>query len=615
MKKSLYFLVLIFILGFGFWYWRLQSPDVISSDTVVKGDYAVEKGKHVAIAKGAILTIEGNFDIRGKLSCEDGPLRVIVRDNFNLSGEIACDDGDVQLVERSGLLATTPEEIGKLYEEAAKDSGEGQSIGPLEDKGESTSFSPHNTFLTRPDEEKNKSRGLIPKASASSHTVVVSGKFAVGTPSEGVKRIVVFNFPTAAGMEIRNLELTGPDGRAGADDKAAGCSARGKDGEDAFRFLAYAGNMTVNNFTLKLGSGGKGGDAETTKNCDPGVAIGGAGGKSGNFKMVAGNEFKITGAFIIEPGKGGEAGSAKAYGKDGGPTEKGGDATSTGGAGAHNKKALGIRGNVAGTENVQIGSMVGGKGGDALAAPGKGGDGIGCKSNGGPGGNASATGGRGGDASLALSAGASRVSGARDVGGDGGSADATAAKAGDGGDCGPEDAGGNGGKGGDATAKPGAGGVGKTSNGQDGKNINEIGGNGGNGGDGCPEGAGGKGGKGNPPGKDGDPGKNLCVEIGKDAETSLPDDAANVDTEPNPSPTPQGQKIQAIQYNGKYIPIANQLHVEPGHGTDPTRSCPQDHWHSFEGIVVATDKTQIIEPQDPCGFGIISQRPVVEVEI
>ena len=47
------------------------------------------------------------------------------------------------------------------------------------------------------------------------------------------------------------------------------------------RFLAQAPILTVNNFTLNLGSGGNGGKAETKKDCDPGVAEGGQGGKAG----------------------------------------------------------------------------------------------------------------------------------------------------------------------------------------------------------------------------------------------------------------------------------------------------------------------------------------------
>ncbi|MDP3741517.1 MAG: hypothetical protein Q8R08_04315 [bacterium] len=640
MKKILYIIVLILALGLGFWYWKFNRPEIIAVDTVVKGDYEVERGKRISLEKGVLLTVEGDLDLDGEIYCSDSSqLRLIVTGNANISGRLKCEsgensgiqmvvngsvtfaedseissNGDIQLAENTNLLAQTTDQLDKLYEDSGAKNASGKSIGPLIETGQAA-FETDSGITASPQPKGNWFRGLLgtKKAKADSHTVVIGGRINVATPPPGVKRIVVFNFPTAAGVEIRDLELKGPDGRPGDDDKNASCSARGKDGEDAFRFLAYAGNMTVNNFTLKLGSGGKGGDAETTRDCDPGIATGGAGGKSGNFKMVGGNEFKIIGVFIIEPGKGGDAGKATAYGKDGGPSQKGGDATANGGQGAANKKELSIVGTIAGTENVQIGSMIGGKGGDATAIGGKGGDGIGCRSNGGPGGNATAVGGNGGDAQVSLAGGAGRTAGAQDNGGEGGSSDAKAGRGGEGGDCGPEDAGGPGGKGGDATSKPGSGGIGTTKNGDDGEKKNEVGGDGGNGGDGCPEGAGGNGGKGNPPGKDGSPGKNLCP---KDSKTSTqPDDPSGIDPEPDPTPTPSGTKVQVILYNGKYISISNQLHKETGHESDPTRSCPQEHWHSFEGIVITTDKTQITEPVDPCGFGTTSAHPAMEISL
>ncbi len=615
MKKTLYLLILILVLGLGFWYWKANRPEIIFSDTVVKGDYAVEKGQRIALAEGATLTVEGNLDIEGRLSCQAGPLRVIVQGDLNVSGEIVCDDGDIQLVERKELLAVSAEQIGDLYEEAAKDAGGGQRVGPF--KGEEEQARSDSTNFSELNPSDVSKFSFLIKAQAASHTAVVTGKVAVGTPPPGVKRIVVFNFPTAAGLQIKDLELEGPAGRPGADDKGVSCTAKGKDGEDAFRFLAYAGNLTVNNFTLKLGSGGKGGDAETTKDCDPGMATGGASGQSGNFKMIAGNEFKITGAFIIEPGKGGRGGDAVAHGKDVGPSQKGGDATASGGKGADNNKKLGISGTVAGTEHVQIGSVVGGPGGDATANPGKGGDGLGCASPGGPGGSATASGGQGGKASLNLAGSAGRTPGGgaqEDVGGDGGNADSQGGQGGEGGDCGPQGPGGKGGNGGDATSKPGSGGVGSSKNGADGSKNNETGGNGGDGGDGCPEGNGGKGGKGNPQGTDGKPGKNLCLAAKAGSQT-IPDETSNVDTGLTPTPTPPGQKIQVILYHNKYIPIDNQLHREPGHETDPSRSCPAEHWHSFEGIVISTDKTQIAEPADPCGFGATKDHPLMEIEV
>lgn len=634
-NRLIYLLILILAAGGIYWYAKSRPTNVIAADTTIKGDYEVKKGEKTVLQNGSTLTVEGNFTVKGKLSCDGGPLQVVVKGNLRVEDEVGCQakageaekaageaagagirivaqggvvfsensritsDGDVQIVESEGLLAKTSEAVEKLYQETGNDSGAGQRIGPFTGENETAAV---RSIISGASQRRNGWLWLlgITSAKAAGNTVVVGGKVVVATPPPGVKRIVVFNFPGATGLEIKNFELTGPNGRSGADDKGKSCTAKGKDGEDAFRFLATAGNMTVNNFTLNLGSGGKGGDAETTKNCDPGTATGGAGGKSGNFKMIAANEFKITGAFVINPGKGGAGGTATAYGKDGGPSEKGGDAIATGGKGADNKKQLAIVGDIAGTNNVQVGSVYGGDGGSAAAKPGKGGDGIGCGKPGGPGGNGTATGGKGGKASVVLAGGVGRTPGAEDVGGKGGDADSYGAQAGKGGDCGPEGPGGNGGKGGDAKSTKGAGGEGTTSSGQDGAVKNETGGNGGNGGDGCPEGSGGKGGVGNPPGTDGKPGKNLCKPpVRQPSQTTPPE---------TPPPTQSTKTIPVIEYQGKYLPV-QQLIVESEVG------CGAAHWHAAEGVVRATDGTYVPDPGPPCGYGKQSEKPVLQVQV
>jgi len=636
-RLGLIALAVIIVGAVGIWYFTKRPTDVISADTTINGDYTVESGQRYLLRSGATLTVEGSLTIDGSMSCEDGPLRLVVHGDLSINDELRCEtnasqngirivagesvnisgdaeivsNGSVQFAESEGLLATSDAEIEALYQDAATDTGTGPRVGPLSDEGTAvTSFPAVKSRISK--SGRINIFDLIPSAQATSHTVVLGGRITVPTPPPGVRQVIVFNFPTAVGAEIRNLELTGPDGRAGEDDKGNGCTARGKDGEDAFRFLAYAGNLTVNNFTLTMGSGGKGGDAETTKDCDPGTATGGKGGKGGNFKMVAGNEFQITGAFVVNPGKGGAGGAAIAHGKDGGSSEKGGDATATGGAGADNNKKLGVEGSVAGTENVQIGSLDGGPGGDATANPGKGGDGLACKP-GGPGGKGTATGGKGGDAKLILAGSAVRAQGATDSGGDGGDAKTHGGNGGKGGDC-PDGAGGNGGDGGSATAKFGIGGKAEVS-GFDGGKLDETGGNGGNGGNGCPEGKGGKGGTGNPPGKDGTDGKKICPTSEEQSQTAPPDSEIDQPPVQDGGQTEGKVKVDVIQYQSKYIPIASQIHKEPGHTADPSRSCPEEHWHSFEGIVMTTDNAQVYEPADPCGFGYTSDHPVMQVEV
>lgn len=191
-------------------------------------------------------------------------------------------------------MATSKQQLDKLYDDAASPSGAGQRIGPFTEQGQKAAVSDYSPWLASTPSARS-GFVLIPRAQAAGPIVVVAGKVVVAPPPPEVKQIVVFNFPGAAGLEIKNFEFTGPNGRDGASDQGKSCNARGKDGEDAFRFLAYAGNMTVDNFTLKLGDGGKGGDA---------TSHGGPAGNGGN----CGPE-----------GQGGPGGAGKPPGTDGKP--------------------------------------------------------------------------------------------------------------------------------------------------------------------------------------------------------------------------------------------------------------------------------------------------------
>ncbi len=267
---------------------------------------------------------------------------------------------------------------------------------------------------------------------------VPSGKIMVPPPPKGVKKIILyygFGQPTQA--IFKNLEIVGPDALDGDDDPLPGkkpdCNATGKDGQPALQLSSQAPMITINNFILRLGRGGNGGNA-TTDVCTPqATARGGNGGVSGNIKMEATKSFRIERQFCLFPGDGGNGGSANAYGADGisrtvaskDPAlcngENGGSATAHGGKGGDNTKELRVYGKVQGIGNIFIGSLIAGKGGNAAAKPGKGGDGF---TNGGQGGDAVASGGGGGNAHLTYPrfAGVQRVKGSVDQGGEGGDA-------------------------------------------------------------------------------------------------------------------------------------------------------------------------------------------------
>lgn len=512
------------------------------------------------------LTVNGGLEVTGALYCDRGETVADgdLSHGINIvatKGAVFGDDsalvtnGHVQLVDDAANLATTQEAIDELFADAAADSGaeeEGFRMGPFipVESLDDITYVPADADSTTgqillPQENKvtflEKVRGtMISEAQAKVQatdatgaavpdTVKIGGKWVVGnpnaappknlkipTPPKNIKKIILnFNFGKNNSMTLANWTLTGPDGLIGAT-VTGSCDVTGGPGNDAMRLNAKAANITINNFTLNLGNGGEGGLGETSKDCDPGNAKGGEGGKAGNFKMIASNNFQITGAFNVTPGKGGIGGKAIAHGKTGElgcPGTKGGDAISRGGVGGDNKKGLKIIGTVAGTSNINIGKLVGGKGGSATSNGGIGGAGNACDCDGGLGGNTQTTGGNGGDAiSKKFTS----------IGGDAGDTSDNPGIGGNGFDCDATGPGGDGGVGGNVqTAEQGKPGTGSTSNGQSGTSLNATGGDGGNGGDGCNEGAGGAGGKGNPDGEKGDDGVNLCLDVNTNTGVSL----------------------------------------------------------------------------------------------
>lgn len=195
------------------------------------------------------------------------------------------------------------------------------------------------------------------------------------------------------------------------------------------------------------------------------TATGGNGGKSGNMKARAGGGFDFSaGSLLINPGVGGSGGCAVATGIDGVvgcPGTPGFSAVATGGDGGENRKKMTVRG-FDPTDNISMGPLTGGIGGDATATGGKGGDGQdgppGC--DGGLGAPASATGGKGGNVSYSYS-GPGAIAAPILTGGDGGDSISDSGRGGHGGDWIPFN-GGSGANGGDSTAVGGLVGTGST---------------------------------------------------------------------------------------------------------------------------------------------------------
>lgn len=533
-KSKVYVLAaaaVIIIAGLFWYFYGRTEVVVVAENMAVSGDYVVEKGTRVEISNGAVITVEGDTDIFGEISGDEKGVAIVAKGNvtFDKDAKITA-KGNVQIVGDASALAGTQEKIDEAFDEAGRDEGVEPRFGPFVPASGGTSSSgiaPYafdNTetrsavksgvaaFLTKTARAADAQAADEPDVIVTlSGTIDLSGADAADEKSR--KRIIIVSFPPSAGkvqMILKDLNIIGPQNtpRGVDDNKKDKCITKGGKGSDGLRLRGHAWGIEINNFTVALAKGGDGGDAETKIDCDPGVARGGEGGDSGNMKLTADNNFKITGAFHIIPGKGGNGGAAIAHGKDAGPGQTGGKAEAYGGKGNNNKKELSAKGTVTGLTNITVDVLVGGDGGNATANGGNGGDNVGCGKNGGAGGEAIAEGGKGGDASLIVFGAPSPVF---DIGGNGGNADALGGKGGNGGNCDAKGKGGNGGKGGNATDKEGKGGAGDTA-GIDGTGTS-FGGNGGNGGSGCPEGKGGKGGTGDTPGADGSDGKNLCAAV------------------------------------------------------------------------------------------------------
>ena len=585
---------------------------IITGDTFIPNNFTLAAGKLIILKNNAKFSVGENMTIDGSIICDGGALRMHVGGTLRVNGTLNCilpegttpehgvaivisaahaefndnariiANGHVELMNDEQRLLTSPDGIANVYNETGEDSGVSPRIGPLSEKD--------------PTRAINEAAGSsAPKNSAGVPSVILGGTWYLGDgntisggtitppPPKGVKNILVdIDFGQNGDISMQNFHLIGPSGRGGSDDLTTHCTSRGGDGENAFRMRVNTGTLMINGFRLELGSGGNGGSAQTTTDCAPALAVGGAGGEAGNFKMTASEKITIV-HFEIIPGAGGKGGNARAYGKDGGtacPGADGGDATATGGDGAVNKTALAARGAIAGIDNLTAGRFEGGAGGGALAKSGNGGAGVGCSCRGGRGGDGRATGGRGGDAQGDIPMGTIEAHG-----GDGGNGEAAGGRGGDGGNCPLKPEGGTGGKGGDARVYQGIEGKGTTASGNKGVIKTQPAGDGGKGGDGCGAGLGGAGGIGAPLGSMGANGTRAC-----------PNDSPVSGT----LPPPEAPLVSAILYHGKYLPV-DQLMIENKAG------CGAEHWRALEGVVKATDGTMIPDTQFQCGFGKINE--------
>lgn len=654
--------VLLIVVGLG-WFFYVDKivAQTIDKDTTINGDYTITK--RTVFKNGARLTVTGNLDVQQELDCVNGPINIAVNGNLSVTGNINCirtkqelvtdkvgnglsvsaagsinfdksvkvtTNGSVQLTDSPAKIVTTQDKIDAIYNNVGVDSGSGKRVGPFVASAKPSSSAPYGVVVA----DAQMPQTVIPELVVPEihHTdfnffnvaqaqvppivpVQIGGTWIVGdgkippgqivvpTPHyfDNVNKIIVnFDFGPDHNVRIQDLDLTGPDGLGGPSDIGGNCEALGDDGKDAMRLNVQASNLTINNFDLHLGSGGNGGDAKTGTSCDPASAKGGKGGQSGNFKIIGADNFDIEGAFNIDPGYGGDGGSAIATGKKvadtGCPGETGAVATATGGVGSDEKKDLSSIGSVSGLNNVKISQTHGGWGGNAEAYGGNGGPGDGCSCAGGNGGLANSSGGNGGNASLKVFGGQ-----ADSFGGNGGNIVAVGGNGGQGGQGGLTCAGGNGGNGGAVFGLSGLGGSGATERGNDGKTTTKKGGDGGNGGSGCGPGDGGKGyvplldGT---PGLDGKPGSKTCPPVNTNTSTA--------------TPPPVEPDIQVVNANGILIP-RNQL-IVGGDAPNSDTGCGALHWHAANEFGVTSCDGQFMrDPGPQCGYCKLSECAVETV--
>ena len=163
MPKIILILIVAGLLGY-FGYNNFFTQSEINSDTVIKGDYKINKGKTVVLKNGSKLTVEGKVDIAGILKCEGGSLNLESKGDLKITGAFICNrksedlkkgsdeqginiigssnitfdkdsvlasNAHIQIVESADLLLKTKEDYIKAFNEIAKDEGEGIRVGPL----------------------------------------------------------------------------------------------------------------------------------------------------------------------------------------------------------------------------------------------------------------------------------------------------------------------------------------------------------------------------------------------------------------------------------------------------------------------------------------------------
>lgn len=463
-------------------------PDITFDADQALASLTIESGRAGLVTNNAVLTISGDATIDGTLYSQTGRIRLNVIGTLVVNGTIRSVDPDgvvddtepvneqgsgiILLIGGGGATLGSTAVLNSTGPIVVTDDETQLERSPTEffDEVEDVASDELTTLVPLPADHPVFSGGGAGKSKESPRSqdaelppVVIGGTWPpVGAVApRGDHPVVIFRFGGPRNVNLDGWTFNGPGAPAG--DSADGTGDSGPDaaglrGKNGMRLNIWNNGGAiniVNDVSINLPDGGDGGDAQTV--CAS--ATGGPGGDSGNLRMTALAGIDISnGTLTINPGRGGNGGDATVDPAEasavGCPGEAGRSAVATGGKGSDTIKRLLARGNVVGLENVGIGALFGGQGGDATALACDGGAGLPC-CDGGAGGSATATAGAGGNASLSV-AGLDVTTGAV-IGGDGGEATAFGGNGDEGGDCKLDD-GGLGGAGGAANATGGAGG-------------------------------------------------------------------------------------------------------------------------------------------------------------
>lgn len=496
-----------------------RASRVFSTDTTLE-EFTVPEGELNAVRNNAVITVTGDTVIDGTLQTTAGRLTIVAQGNVTINGElraVGTPPNDADLVEplaaqpggifiiigdgaltfgpNSGVTSTGPvvitddesvldETPEDLYAEVENVAGEDiPTLVPLPPDDPIFGGTMAEELNKLPTQLQDNGNGEDEPG-----PVTISGTWPGDSspPVPGDQPVVILRFSGARPLILDGWTVNGPAAPSGQNDNETldpGENATGSRGRNGVR-LNIRNNggpiNIVNAVVLSLANGGNGGSA--TAVCAN--ATGGNGGMTGNFRMSAAEGIDISGGTLtINPGRAGNGGTARvstgAGGADGCPGGNGAGGTARGGTGASNEKRIFVRGNVTGIDNVNVGPLAAGNGGEAIVEVCTGGNGEDC-CDAGNGGNATAIGGNGGNASMSVSG--LDIAVGRVTAGNGGEADATGGDGGTGGLCKFDD-GGDGGNAGTANATGGDGG--------DAANDGEGGAEGGNGGDASAVGGGG----------------------------------------------------------------------------------------------------------------------------